>query len=132
VKKADMTAASSIFTLARRVGGNVGYALVATLILHGAQTHRVHLVGHVRETNVNYRIHQERTVAALRDRGVPSAEARHAAVALVDRSVDRQARMLAYNDTMRNLGWLLLVSIPLVLLLPRRRKRGEGKRPPPE
>jgi DHA2 family multidrug resistance protein len=132
VKKADMTAASSIFTLARRVGGNVGYALVATLILHGAQTHRVHLVGHVRETNVNYRIHQERTVAALRDRGVPSAEARHAAVALVDRSVDQQARMLAYNDTMRNLGWLLLVSIPLVLLLPRRRKRGEGKRPPPE
>lgn len=132
VKKADMTAASAIFTLARRVGGNVGYALVATLILHGAQTHRVHLVGHVSETNTNYRSHQERTVAALRDRGVPSAEARHAAVSLVDRSVDQQARMLAYNDTMRELGLLLLVSIPLVILLPRRRRRGKGKRPAPE
>ena len=30
IARADMTDASSIYTLARRIGGNIGYALVAT------------------------------------------------------------------------------------------------------
>jgi DHA2 family multidrug resistance protein len=122
VPKADMTGASAIFTLARRVGGNVGYALVATLILHGSQAHRVHLVEHVRETSAIYRMHADRTVATLRARGVPSGEADRLALALTDRSVSQQARMLAYNDTMRDVGLLLLASIPFVFLLPRRRR----------
>jgi len=120
VRKADMTEAASLFTLARRVGGNVGYALVATLILQGAQTNRVHLVAHVTATNPIYRIHQDRTVAGLRARGVPSREADALAQALTERSVQQQARMLAYNDTTRTLGLLLLASIPLVFLLRRR------------
>ena len=51
---------------------------------------------------------------------MPSGEARSLAQALTERSVQRQARMLAYNDTTRSLGVLLLASIPLVFLLRRR------------
>ena len=32
VRRAEMTAATGLYTLSRRVGGNIGYALLATLI----------------------------------------------------------------------------------------------------
>ena len=44
IPRADMTDASSLYTLARRIGGNIGYALVATLVARGQQIHRVQLV----------------------------------------------------------------------------------------
>jgi len=127
VPKAEMTGAAAIFTLARRVGGNVGYALVATLILQGAQHHRARLVENVTETSAIYRMHQERTVAVLRGRGVPAAAAPRLALALTDFTVAQQGRMLAYNDTMRDLGLLLLGSLPFVLLL---RRRAPAPAPP--
>jgi MFS transporter, DHA2 family, multidrug resistance protein len=47
IPRTDMTGASSLYTLARRIGGNIGYALVATLVARIQQIHRVQMVSHI-------------------------------------------------------------------------------------
>ena len=37
--------------------------------------------------------------------------------AMIERMIDRQATMLAYNDLYIFLGWLFVAIVPLVLLL---------------
>ncbi len=49
-----MTAATSLYTLARRVGGNIGYALVATLVDRFSVIHQGHLSDHISPLNSAY------------------------------------------------------------------------------
>ncbi len=64
-----MTEATSIYTLARRVGGNIGYAIVATVFARQAQTHRVFLRSHLSPTNPNFAAFQEKVSQGLRSTG---------------------------------------------------------------
>ena len=41
---------------------------------------------------------------------------------LIDGLLNRQARMMAYNDTSLVLGLLFLIVMPLILLIPSRKK----------
>ena len=43
----SLTAATSLYTLGRRVGGNVGYAFVASQVHHRAAFHKARLADHV-------------------------------------------------------------------------------------
>ncbi|GAB6061982.1 DHA2 family efflux MFS transporter permease subunit [Deferrisoma palaeochoriense] len=113
VAKRDMTEASSLYTLARRVGGNVGYALVATLVARGQQIHRAHMVKHVSPLNPLYRWF-EGAVGATSVGGAGTLGAH----ALASRLLDRQATMMAYNDVSWALGFMFLAIAPLLLLLP--------------
>jgi DHA2 family multidrug resistance protein len=54
VRREDMTAATSLYTLARRVGGNLGYALVATLVERFSVIHQAHLSTHISHLNSAY------------------------------------------------------------------------------
>jgi DHA2 family multidrug resistance protein len=122
VPRADMTHASSLYTLARRIGGNIGYALVATLVARGQQIHRVQLVAHITPYNSNLTEFQ-RQAAGLFDRtGLNPAAVKHTGQALLDLLVNRQAAMMAYNDVSWILGLLFVVTIPLALMLPSRRR----------
>ena len=131
VSKQDMTEASSIFTLARRVGGNVGYAFVATLVARGAQIHRTYLVSHISLFNPNYMEFRRRIAGLLTYAGVTPSLAETSGNALIDSVVNRHAIMLAYNDVSRIFGVLFLVTIPLVFLLPGRTPRTEESRGAP-
>jgi DHA2 family multidrug resistance protein len=122
VPRADMTAASGIYTLARRVGGNVGYALVATLVARGQQIHRLPLVSHVSELDPAYLQFRQHLGALLGRAGLSAATLPGAETALASRLIDRQATMLAYNDVSWALGLLFLFMIPLLLFLPSRRR----------
>jgi DHA2 family multidrug resistance protein len=120
IRKEDMTDASSIYSLSRSVGGNIGYAVVATLVANGTQVHRAYLVEHVSSLNAIYGAMQGGLAATLARAGLNTVAADRMAIGLLDASVNRQAAMLAYNDTTRTLGFLFLVAIPLLLLLPGR------------
>jgi MFS transporter, DHA2 family, multidrug resistance protein len=121
VPKADMTEASSLYTLARRIGGNIGYALVATMVARGQQIHRVQMVSHVTSTDPNLAEFQRRAADLLGTSGLSPGAMQHAGLALVDKVINRQAAMMAYNDVSWVLGILFLVTIPLALLLPSRK-----------
>ena len=121
VQRADMTDASSLYTLARRIGGNIGYALVATLVARGQQIHRSQLVSHITPYNLNLAEFQHQAADLFGHAGLNPAALQHAGQAMLNVMVNRQATMMAYNDVSWILGLLFLVTIPLALLLPSRK-----------
>jgi DHA2 family multidrug resistance protein len=122
IRREDMTAATSLYTLARRVGGNLGYALVATLVERFSVSHHAHLSTHISTMNSAYSSYYATLVAHLtRQTGDPVA-AQNRALALVESMVQRQAAILAYNDLAWLFGMMFLATLPLLVFLPRRRR----------
>ena len=121
VPHADMTDASSLYTLARRIGGNIGYAVVATLVARGQQIHRSDLATTCNVYNPNLADFQNHAAALLAKTGMNPAAIQHAGQALLNVLINRQATMMAYNDVSWILGIMFLTTIPLALLLPSRR-----------
>src|SRR5882672_5438776 len=120
IRREDMTAATSLYTLSRRVGGNLGYALVATLIERFSVVHQAHLSAHISNLNSTYPGYHAALVARLaRQTGDPVA-AQSQALALVDSLIHRQAAMLAYNDLAWFFGVMFLGTLPFLFLLSRR------------
>ena len=118
IPRPNMTDATSLYTLARRVGGNIGYALVATLVARSQQIHRVNLAGHVNPFNPLYQHFSQMIAESLGQAGLDPEALRHAGYALIDRMVNLQATMLAYNDVSWFFGILFLGLVPFVVLLP--------------
>ncbi len=129
VRREDMTAATSLYTLARRVGGNLGYALVATLVERFSVIHQAHLSAHISNLNSAYSSYYATLVARLaRQTGDPVA-AQGKALALVDNLVNRQAAILAYNDLAWLFGIMFLATLPLLFFLPRRQGAQAARTP---
>ena len=122
IPRPNMTDATSLYTLSRRVGGNIGYALVATLVDRSQQIHRAHLVSHVTPFNPVYNQYSQMISRTLRQAGLDPEAIRRVGQALVDRYVNLQATMLAYNDVSWVFGILFVCVVPLVLMLPGRAK----------
>jgi DHA2 family multidrug resistance protein len=124
VRREDMTAATGLYTLARSVGGNLGYALVATLLERFSVAHYAHVSAHISHLNTAYPAYYAALAGRLaRQTGDPTV-VQSQALALMDTVVHRQAVMLAYNDIAGFFGVLFLCTLPCLLLLPRRTKSG--------
>jgi DHA2 family multidrug resistance protein len=131
----DTTDASSLYTLSRRVGGNIGYALVATLMARHSQIHRVPLTEHISDLSPQFVTQLQETTRHLLGRGLNPAQAETAAMAIIDRMVNTQATMLAFNDASWVMGMMFLVVTPLILFLPGRARTAReraGESPPPQ
>jgi len=121
VRREDMTAATGLYTLARSVGGNLGYALVATLLERFSVVHHVHLSAHISNLNNAYPGYYTALAARLLPQTGDPVAAQNQALAMIDALVHRQAAMLAYNDIARFFGVMFLCTLPLLLLFPRRK-----------
>ncbi|MBI3330392.1 MAG: DHA2 family efflux MFS transporter permease subunit [Nitrospinae bacterium] len=121
IRREDMTAATSLYTLARRVGGNIGYALVATLVDRLSAVHRVHLIKHISALNTAYLGYQAHLTARLVQGGGDPVAAQHRALALVNTEVNRQATILAYNNIAGIFGTMFLGTLPFLFLVSRRK-----------
>ena len=132
VLPAETTAAASIYDLGRVIGGNMGFALLATLIERRSAAHRVGLVGHVNEFNGSFVEYYGNLVNILVDQRIDPATAHTKAYVILDHLVNQQAAMLAYNDTF---GFMMIISLgilPLVWILPGRlRSQSATSSPPP-
>jgi MFS transporter, DHA2 family, multidrug resistance protein len=121
IRREDMTAATSLYTLFRRVGGNIGYALVATLVDRFSAAHRGHLIEHINPLNPAYLSYHSHLTDRLVQGGGDPVAAPQKALALVNTEVNRQAAILAYNDLAWSFGAMFLATLPLLFLLSRRR-----------
>jgi MFS transporter, DHA2 family, multidrug resistance protein len=127
VRREDITAATSLYTLARSVGGNLGYALVATLLERFAVVHHAYLSVHISGLNTTYPGYATALAARLAHQTGDPVAAQRQALALVEALVQRQAAMLAYNDVARVFGVLFLCTLPLLWLFPRRHSVQSGR-----
>ena len=118
MRPADMTGASSIFTVFQRVSANVAYAVLATLLARRTQFHHQRLVHDISSLNGSYRQIQEGFLQQLMRRG---AVAPNTMVSVVMNSrLTRQATIMAYNDIFMLMVWLFVVALCLIPLLPTR------------
>lgn len=120
----SLTAATSLYTLGRRVGGNVGYAFVASQVHHRAAFHRARLMDHVTPYDAGTNQMLDGLTGQLgTGPGLAPGTAESSALKLLDSTVTRHATMMAYNDVFWLMGMLFILSIPFLLLL----SRGSGR-----
>jgi MFS transporter, DHA2 family, multidrug resistance protein len=120
VPKPDMTGASGLYTLTRRIAGNVAYAVQATVVERRTQYHRATLVTNIAPYNPLYLNARTGLQARLFQFGYSHAGAGTRATALASAAVDQQATMMAFNDANWICAMMALAMIPFLLLLPKR------------
>ena len=132
VPRSLMTEASSLYTLARRIGGNIGYALAASVVANRIQFHHTRLVEHTTSGNPAFLTLKQQMANLLLRSGTDPVTAGLKTNMIIDGLVNRQARMMAYNDTSLIFGLLFLVVMPLLLLIPSRKKLVRESSPAPD
>ena len=124
--RANMTAAAGLYTLVRRVSGNVSYAVLATLVQRRTQIHRADLAGNVSALNPFLRQYDTSASAQLLAHGYAAPTLGTRNLMMVNQLLNRQATLMAYNDTYTFLSVLFVLALPLTLLLPKRGIPAEG------
>ncbi|MGH7931814.1 MAG: DHA2 family efflux MFS transporter permease subunit [Candidatus Binataceae bacterium] len=117
---ANMTAAAGLYTLVRRVSGNVAYAVLATLIARRTQFHRANMIDNVTGLSGAFSQYDKAFGARMTAYGYSRPTFKMRDLAMVNNIINRQSTMMAYNDTYTLLAYLFLLALPLTLLLPRR------------
>jgi DHA2 family multidrug resistance protein len=114
---------SGILNLSRNMGGDIGIAMVTTLIARRSQWHQANLVANVRPGDPLLVERLQAIAQFLQHAGVSAAQSTKLATAAVYRQVTVQAQTLAYLDVLFVLACFTAVMVPLVLLT-RRAARG--------
>jgi DHA2 family multidrug resistance protein len=118
-----MTAASGLYVLTRRIGGNIGYAFVANQITHRTAFHHARLVEHITPYDGNIIQAFEGLTSRLAGTGLPPGVAEGSALKLLNGTVNRHATMMAYNDVFWMMGMLFVVSLPFLFMLGSRKRQ---------
>ncbi len=117
VSREKMGNATSIFNLMRNIGASIGIAMVETVQFRKQQTHINVLGEHVHPQSLAARQMFEAMKSYFMSQGSSAATATQQAYGTVWSMVQRQAAMLAYNDTFLFLGLMFVAMIPFVFLL---------------
>jgi MFS transporter, DHA2 family, multidrug resistance protein len=107
--------ASGLYNLLRNVGGSVGISIVNTIIARHEQLHRNELVHSLTPSNP---LLQQRLTILGRLVTDPKS-----AYAILDRTLNSQARLWAYVDDFRYMALLCFACLPLVFLLKKAKAR---------
>jgi MFS transporter, DHA2 family, multidrug resistance protein len=117
-------AISGIVNLSRNMGGDIGIAMVTTLLARRSQMHQSNLAAYADPYHSAYDGRVQGIAAALETRGVPHADATHKAMATVYRVLQQQAMVLSYTDVLWLMGCGTMCMLPLLLLM---KKNTPGK-----
>lgn len=118
--------ASSLTNFFRNWGGSFGVAYITTMTERRAQFHQARMVNALAPSSSALQAAVQRATAYLQVHGASHADAMHAAVGLVYRQLDAQARLLAFMDCFHVIGVVTLIAVPLVLLTKNFKVAGGG------
>ena len=121
VPKEQSNSVAGMINLARNMGGDVGIAVVTTLLARRAQHHQVDLVSHTSFLDTPFRLRFEALVASLQHSGSSASEAAAEAYRVLYRTVLQQAQTLAYVDIVYLLAWSTALMVPLAFFMKRPR-----------
>lgn len=116
ISKEETGNASGVFNLVRNLGGSFGVAFITTILARRSQVHQNFLAGHINPFSHLFRDMQAQIqqFLMLQDPAIPSGKG---SLAVIYLEVQRQAQMLAYNDSFWILAWMAAALIPLAFLL---------------
>jgi len=110
------TNVASIMNLSRNIGGDIGIALVATLLSRRAQIHHASLTAHADPYHRSFDAAVHGLAGMLERTGTPGAQAAHKAARMIYGGLLQQALLLSYVDIIWLLGIIMLCLLPLLLL----------------
>jgi len=114
-------AVSGMINLARNMGGDVGIAVVTTLLARRSQLHQVELVSHTSLFDAPFRLRLESMTRALQHSGASASEATLQGYRAMYRMVLQQAQALAYVDVLYLIACGTAIMVPLAFLMKRPR-----------
>jgi MFS transporter, DHA2 family, multidrug resistance protein len=117
-------AVSGIVNLSRNMGGDIGIAMVTTLIARRSQVHQSTLSSHTTGFDQAFTARLRAIAAGLEHSGASSVDATKRATAIMYRQLLGQATTLAYLDVLKILGYAVALMIPLLLLTRKARPQG--------
>ncbi len=120
-------AVSGIVNLSRNMGGDLGIAMVTTLLARRSQVHQATLSAYADPYHATYDGRIRGIARALEARGVPQADSTHKAMATVYRSLQQQAMALSYTDVLWLMGVGTMCMLPLLLLLKKNKLGGKAQ-----
>jgi MFS transporter, DHA2 family, multidrug resistance protein len=117
IAQKDMGHATSLFNLLRNIGGAAGIALIQTALARDRQINFNVLGGHVDAYAPSSQAMFERLRSGFMAAGSDAVTATTRAQAALFGMVQRQAAMIAFNDSFILLGIVFVALIPLVFLM---------------
>lgn len=117
LKGPEIAQGSSFINLFRQLGGSFGIAVLNTYITNQTRFHRTNLVAYLNSGNANFIDRQHAMTGRLMSAGHSAADAQTAAMKVIDRMVQQQSSVMAFNDGFLLLGICFVVAAPAILLL---------------
>ena len=126
----DLAYGSGLFNLMRQLGGSAGIAFLSTFVDHRTSFHRVDLVEHISLYNQATILRINALTQSFQAKGFSAEVAHKQAIAVMDRIVQGQASIMAYDDALLIIGALFIAALPLLLLfkkgIPSHFRKGAG------
>ena len=119
VPKEKGNSVAGMINLARNMGGDVGIAVVTTLLARRAQHHQVDLTSHTSLFDAPFRERFESMSRAFEHAGASASDAATQSYRALYRLVLTQAQTLAYIDVLYLLAWSTALMVPLVFFMKR-------------
>lgn len=116
LKGKDMADGTGLFNLSRQVGGSAGIAFLSTLVDHRTSFHRAAIVEHISIYSAATTERLNLLVGGLMAKGFPLPVAKQQALTIIDRTVQGQAAVMAFEDAFIVVGVLFILILPLLLL----------------
>lgn len=124
VEKARMQAATGLYNVVRLVAGSIGIAITATLLDRGTTTSQAEIITSLISPFRDITLERMGTLTeAMIASGSDPWTARIQALEILNRQIVNQAMMISFNRIFFLVAVLFLLSVPLVLLLGREKRK---------
>lgn len=117
IEAKQIGSASAIYTIARNLGGSLGIAALGNLQSVRERFHSNHLVEKISLSNPITRERIDQLTQIFLQHTSDPVQAQNQAYAVLDRTIRREANIMAFNDCFFFMGCVLFVSALLVLSL---------------
>jgi len=126
LQQKDLAQGTGMFNLARQLGGSLGIAIMATLLVRFRSIERSSMVQHVALGDPLTMGRLTTITKGLIAKGMNPSVASNAAMAIVDRQVDLQSSILAFSKIYLYSGLALVAALPLLFLFRTGKAAGSG------
>jgi MFS transporter, DHA2 family, multidrug resistance protein len=124
LKNEEIGNASGLYNLLRNIGGSIGISVVNTIVARHEQLHRNELAASLNPGRITVRQTLQALQQHLLSQGAPPGVALERGYSLLERTLNRQARLWSYVDDFRYMALVCFLCIPIVFAL----KKSVGKK----
>jgi len=117
IPKEEIPYATSLYSVMRNIGSSMGVSFVTTLLARRSQFHQARLAGNMAFSNLQLLQAQNQVRAMFMQHGSGPVNSTRQALGFLYGSLQQQASLLSYIDVFHVMGWLFLLTAPLVLLM---------------